>query len=371
MPGQSRQPLLAFVLSHVASAVIFVFTLFTLYHIFILLRRFHSLPPTSTLPRYQSPLSRRLLVGEKDHKTELTGSDGLGILTPAHKADSDNSPQYPFNMAARQGDAEHNPLRPKARTPTPHSGPSATVSLSQGRYTGVHLPPGPLIPRAVEAWRGIPYAETTGGANRFRPPVPLRRMRTGAASSSGEEEEEEEGKKIFRADTWGAMCPGSAARVPGMLDGEDCLNLNVYRQARYDPARDGKMPVVVYVHGGAFNGGAGTERDMASFVGWSETPIVGVNFNYRVGALGFPSSAAAEGEGALNLGLKDQRLLFEWVRENVGEFGGDRDRVTLIGLSAGAHSVSRDGFRSCPVTLMNGMEGGCSAFSLCRVPPPI
>ncbi|ROW03767.1 hypothetical protein VMCG_05495 [Cytospora schulzeri] len=236
---------------------------------------------------------------------------------------------------------EHNPLRPKARIPTPHSGPSATVSLAQGRYVGVLLPAGPLIPRAVEAWRGIPYAETTGGANRFRPPVPLSSRPSLSATGEGEKEEEEE-KTTFRADTWGAMCPGSAARVPGMLDGEDCLNLNVYRQAggSHDPgARDGKMPVVIYVHGGAFNGGAGTERDMASFVGWSETPIVGVNFNYRVGALGFPSSGVAEGEGVLNLGLRDQALLFDWVRENVGGFGGDRDRVTLIGLSAGAHSV--------------------------------
>ncbi|ROW17297.1 hypothetical protein VPNG_01088 [Cytospora leucostoma] len=196
---------------------------------------------------------------------------------------------------------EHNPLRPKIIRPTPDSGPSATVALAQGQYTGVLLPASPLnplLPRAVEAWRGIPYAQTTGGRNRFRPPVPL---------------------------------------DPG--PDKDCLNLNVYRPASYSPARDGALPVVVYVHGGAFNAGLGTERDMASFVGWSEAPILGVNFNYRVGALGFPSSGAAEAEGALNLGLRDQRFLFEWVRDNIGEFGGDRGRVTLMGVSAGAHSI--------------------------------
>ena len=139
--------------------------------------------------------------------------------------------------------------------------------------------------------------------------------------------------------------PGDRGPTPaGVQDGEDCLNLNVYRPASYRPGTDGAMPVVVYVHGGAFNGGLGTERDMASFVGWAgEAPVVGVNFNYRVGALGFPSSAVAEAEGVLNLGLRDQRLLFEWVRENIGQFGGDKDRVTLMGVSAGAHSVSRDG----------------------------
>lgn len=214
-------------------------------------------------------------------------------------------------------------LRPTARPPTPHSGSSATITLTQGRYTGVLLPASPALPRAVEAWRGIPYAESTGGANRFRPPVPL-------PPNAGLE---------VNASGFGHICPGSIARVSGIGEGEDCLNLNVYRQ-RGEQGGGAKLPVLVYVHGGAFNGGMGVERDMASFVGWAETPIVGINFNYRVGALGFPSSVVADGEGCLNLGLRDQRLLFEWVRENVGAFGGDRNRVTVMGLSAGAHSVS-------------------------------
>lgn len=230
------------------------------------------------------------------------------------------------------GPENRNPLRPRPRTPTPHTGPSATVNLAQGRYTGVLLPATFAVPRAVEAWRGIPFAQTTGGQNRFRAPVPLAVSASSAATP-------------FDASAFGPVCPGTAARIPGMLDGEDCLNLNVYRPALSSPPYGpgggaGKMPVVVYVHGGAFNGGLGTERDMSSFVGWSATPIVGVNFNYRVGALGFPSSTTAEREGSLNLGLRDQRLLFEWVRQNIGQFGGDESRVTLMGMSAGAHSVS-------------------------------
>lgn len=232
------------------------------------------------------------------------------------------------------GPENRNPLRPRPRTPTPHTGPSATVNLAQGRYTGVLLPASFAVPRAVEAWRGIPFAQTTGGQNRFRPPVPLAVSASSAATP-------------FDASAFGPVCPGTVGRIPGMVDGEDCLNLNVYRPASSaslssssSSSPSNKMPVVVYVHGGAFNGGLGTERDMSSFVGWSATPIVGVNFNYRVGALGFPSSAAAEREGALNLGLRDQRLLFEWVRQNIGQFGGDESRVTLMGMSAGAHSVS-------------------------------
>lgn len=232
------------------------------------------------------------------------------------------------DMARQEKEKEgRNPLRPRPRTPTPHTGPSATVHLAQGRCTGVLLPASFAVPRAVEAWRGIPYAQATGGQNRFRPPVPLELSASSAAVP-------------FDASAFGPVCPGTAARIPGMLDGEDCLNLNVYRPASsYEPG-GAKLPVVVYVHGGAFNGGLGIERDMSSFVGWSSTPIVGVNFNYRVGALGFPSSTVAEREGALNLGLRDQRLLFEWVRQNIGQFGGDESRVTLMGMSAGAHSVS-------------------------------
>lgn len=218
-------------------------------------------------------------------------------------------------------------LRPTARPPTPHSGTSATITLAQGRYTGVLLPVSSTTPREVEAWRGIPYAQSTGGTNRFRPPVPL-------------PSNDAAGLEVKNASEFGCICPGSIARVNGINEGEDCLNLNVYRQRQRDDSEGAKMPVLVYVHGGAFNGGMGVERDMASFVGWADTPIVGINFNYRVGALGFPSSAVADGEGCLNLGLKDQRLLFEWVRENVGAFGGDKNRVTVMGLSAGAHSVS-------------------------------
>lgn len=239
------------------------------------------------------------------------------------RQDEEKERQQPRSESRNQ---RRNPLRPRPRTPTPHTGPSATVHLAQGRYTGVILPPTFAVPRGVEAWRGIPFAQTTGGQNRFRPPVPLHLSASSATTP-------------FDASTFGPVCPGTASRIPGMLDGEDCLNLNVYRPAAsYEPGGR-KMPVVIYVHGGAFNGGLGTERDMSSFVGWSRTPVVGVNFNYRVGALGFPSSSVAEREGALNLGLRDQRLLFEWVRQNISQFGGDESRVTLMGMSAGAHSI--------------------------------
>ena len=81
-------------------------------------------------------------------------------------------------------------------------------------------------------------------------------------------------------------------------------------------------------------------HNTASVVAWSAEPFIAVSFNYRTGALGFLNSVLTANEGVLNLGLRDQILLLEWVNTNIAAFGGDPENVTLIGVSAGAHSVS-------------------------------
>jgi acetyl esterase/lipase len=193
------------------------------------------------------------------------------------------------------------------------------VRLPQGRYVGEALGAGEKYPRAVDVWRGIPYARS-------------RRFREATAVPLSD--------KTFDAVEFGDICP-RAVRDPDFSASEDCLNLNVYRTRRPEQWRETKLlPVIVYVHGGAFNVGKATERDMASFVSFSETPIVGVNFNYRLGPLGFLPSSVTAREGVLNLGLRDQQAALEWVKANAKAFGGDPDNITLIGVSAGAHSVS-------------------------------
>lgn len=209
---------------------------------------------------------------------------------------------------------------------------SVKITLQQGTYLGETTPKSSIYPRAIDAWRGIPYAQSTGGDNRFRAPQPL-------SSDAGS-------SKVYDARDFGPICGNNGE--------EDCLSVNVYRPHFGDNdqadaadksklSRDGRqlpaMPVVVYVHGGGFNGGAGKERNMASFVSWAAMPIVGISFNYRTGALGFLPSSVTEKEGVLNLGLKDQQMLLAWVQKNVATFGGDPDNVTLMGLSAGAHSI--------------------------------
>lgn len=187
-----------------------------------------------------------------------------------------------------------------------------TVTLRQGTFVGTELKRD--FPQTLDQFLGIPYGLSTAGERRFKPPVRV-------ASSTA----------TFDASRFGQRCPSG---IPdGVPMGEDCLNANIYRPKQQDKKQ--KAPVVVHFHGGAFNFGSGHGRDIASLVAWSSEPILGITFNYRLGAFGFLPI-----EGSLNLGLKDQVLLLEWVQENVAAFGGDPDNVTLMGVSAGAHSVS-------------------------------
>ena len=138
------------------------------------------------------------------------------------------------------------------------------------------------------------------------------------------------------------------------------MTVNIFRQK--PTSKNEKIPVAVYIHGGAFNRGSckfTSSNDMkpkliysammhntASMVAWSEKPFIGISFNYRIGALGFLPSKLTFDEGIVNLGLHDQLFLLQWVQDNIEPFGGDKNDVTIFGLSAGAHSV-----RSNPCSL--------------------
>lgn len=212
-----------------------------------------------------------------------------------------------------------------------------TVTLpSQGRIVGITIPSSPEEhrPRTVEAFLGIPYARPPTGDRRFRPAEPL------PPSPDA----------VLDASQYGPSAPGKQllSGGPALVYSEDCLTANVFRQA--SESQEGKeeslllLPVAIYIHGGAFNRGTASMHNTASMMAWSGKPFVAVSFNYRIGALGFLPSGLSAKEGVLNLGLKDQIVLFKWVRENITAFGGDPKQVTLIGLSAGAHSVGFDLF---------------------------
>jgi para-nitrobenzyl esterase len=188
------------------------------------------------------------------------------------------------------------------------------VTTGQGQVRG-------QVSDGVAAFKGIPYAAPPFGPNRFQPPRP-------PPSWDG----------VRDALEYGRVPPQPAYAPPfdRLLgdqgrQGEDCLNLNVWTP---DPSRGG-LPVVVWIHGGAFVRGSGA---LPTYDGsrFARDGVVCVTINYRLGADGF----LYLGDGTANRGLLDQIAALEWVQENIRAFGGDPARVTIFGESAGAFSVA-------------------------------
>ena len=134
---------------------------------------------------------------------------------------------------------------------------------------------------------------------------------------------------------------------------EDCLFLNIWTPA--DAGPDAKLPVLFYIHGGGFTGGCGHEKHFDG-PAWPTKGVVAVTINYRLGPLGFaclPEFSAEAGHTG-NYGLYDQLCALQWVHDNIAAFGGDPDRVTLMGQSAGAMSVQQ----LCLSPLTRGLAAG-------------
>jgi len=201
--------------------------------------------------------------------------------------------------------------------------PGSTIATSAGLVRGTAgSRPG------VRAYLGIPYADPPVGDERWRAPAPLTAW-TNIRSAD----------KFAPSCTQGPNTPFGPWTSEFLLLGpvsEDCLYLNVWTASRSNERR----PVLVYVYGGGFSSGSG---DVPVYDGspLAEKGLVVVNMNYRVGALGFLAypELTAESGASGNYGLLDQVAALEWVRENIGRFGGDPTRVTVAGQSAGAMAV--------------------------------
>jgi len=196
-----------------------------------------------------------------------------------------------------------------------------TVELAAGIVQGTQED-------GVSVFRGIPYAAPPVGDLRWRPPQPVQPWQgvRGAAS-------------------FGPACPQpEVSELEGGGDlgklAEDCLYLNIWK-----PANSGekKLPVMVWIHGGAFMVGAGSGTEYPGDK-LAQKGVLVVSLNYRLGPLGFLVHEDLEKESpervSGNYGLRDQLAALQWIRKNIAAFGGDPDRITLFGESAGAASIS-------------------------------
>jgi para-nitrobenzyl esterase len=188
---------------------------------------------------------------------------------------------------------------------------------------------GAIVGGDVHEFKGVPFAAPPGGELRWRAPQPV-------ASWEG----------VRKCLSFGAACPqpdvsGLTGWGPEQLS-EDCLYLNVWTPAGRS---DEKLPVMMWIHGGGFSVGSGS-TDVYNGQELARRGVVVVTINRRLGPLGFFAhpqlieEASKTGEPVGNYGFLDKIAALQWIRDNIGAFGGDPNRVTIFGESGGARSVA-------------------------------
>ncbi len=215
------------------------------------------------------------------------------------------------------GGLEAGPAAAASRTSAASGGADRPVRTASGLVSGV-----PAAVKGVSVYKGIPYAASTAGPNRWRPPQP-------APSWKG----------VRAADSWGPACPQPvdgipADEVPPLS--EDCLNLNIWTGAT---GADERRPVFVWIYGGR-NSAMWSGQPIYDGATLASKGVVVVTFNHRVGPFGdlaLPELSAESGHGGSgNYGVMDTVAALQWVRRNIAAFGGDPQRVTLAGWSHGS-----------------------------------
>jgi para-nitrobenzyl esterase len=198
--------------------------------------------------------------------------------------------------------------------PASAPGPINSADVTGGRLQGT-------VADGIASFKGIPFAAPPIGELRWHKPVAV-------IPWSG----------TRKADTYAPACIQPWG-MDGVQPTEDCLYLNVWTGATSSGER---RPVIVWIHGGGFRGGMSWER-LSDGTRLAKEGVVVVNIAYRLGASGFlshPDLARESGKSAGNYGLWDMIAALQWVQANIARFGGDPNRVTLVGGSAGGFAVS-------------------------------
>ena len=226
------------------------------------------------------------------------------------------------------GSSRSTPARRSVRDTVIARSDTAIAEIDSGKIAG-------YLRQGIFAFKGIPYAQSTAGINRFCPPrklIPWTGVRSCrqygfvAPQDKGTGRENDEEAFMFQ---WNDS-----------VEGEDCLRINLWTPAIRD---NGKRPVMVWLHGGGFAAGSG--HDLPAFDGENLScrgNVVVVTLNHRLNILGFLDLSQYDSryERSGNVGMLDIIAALEWVRDNISAFGGDPDRVLIFGQSGGGAKVS-------------------------------
>lgn len=228
------------------------------------------------------------------------------VPEPNSDATSEPAPEDPATEDPAPADNEKAPPEQSA-VESAEAGPIATTP--QGKYQGLEVD-------GVNAFLGIPYADSAAGENRWKPPVPLPAH-----------------DDIRPSTELGPACLQTRAKRE---TSEDCLSLNIWT-----PELNGqKRPVMVWIHGGGLRSGSNdiAGQVLADSSQYRNAAVI-VAINYRLGPMGFFAHRSLKDKNA-NFGLLDTIAALEWVQTNIASFGGDPDNVTIFGVSAGGMAVN-------------------------------